>query len=183
MRIIAGSAKSLPLKTPKGKNTRPTSDQIKETLFNMIQDELVGANFLDLFAGSGGIGLEALSRGAKKAVFVEQNRQAFACIMANIAFTKMQDKSMAFCKDVFYALKKLENKEVFDLVFMDPPYDLLLEKEVLSYLSASPLIHGETLIIVEASAKTDFSYLEKMGFALLKRKEYKSNVHLFLQKR
>ena len=80
MRIIAGRARSLPLKTVPGMGTRPTTDRIKETLFNMLQPSLPQAVFLDLFAGSGGIGLEAISRGASRAVFVEQNRKAAACI-------------------------------------------------------------------------------------------------------
>ena len=88
MRVIAGTAKRLQLKTLDGLDTRPTTDRIKETLFNMINLEIPGAVFLDLFAGSGGIGLEAISRGAKRAVFVEQNRKAAACIQENIQFTK-----------------------------------------------------------------------------------------------
>lgn len=80
MRVIAGTAKRLPLKTVPGDGTRPTTDRIKETLFNMIQHELYETRFLDLFAGSGGIGIEALSRGASKAVFVENNRKAAKCI-------------------------------------------------------------------------------------------------------
>ena len=88
MRIIAGTARSMPLKTIEGKDTRPTTDRIKETLFNILQMDVPGAVFLDLFAGSGGIGLEAVSRGAKKAVFVENSKKAAACIQENIRFTK-----------------------------------------------------------------------------------------------
>ena len=84
MRVIAGKAKRLQLKTPTGMDTRPTTDRIKETLFNMIQDELYDIYFLDLFSGSGGIGIEALSRGARKAVFVEQNRNASDIIRDNL---------------------------------------------------------------------------------------------------
>ena len=88
MRIIAGTARSLPLKTIEGADTRPTTDRIKETLFNMLQNEISGCYFLDLFAGSGQIGLEALSRGAEYAVFVENSKKAAACIQDNIHFTK-----------------------------------------------------------------------------------------------
>ena len=88
MRIIAGTARSLPLKTIEGMNTRPTSDKIKETLFNMLQIDVPGCYFLDLFAGSGQIGLEALSRGAAYSVFIENNRKAAKCIEDNIIFTK-----------------------------------------------------------------------------------------------
>lgn len=183
MRIIAGKAKSLPLKTIEGTDTRPTTDRIKETLFNMINLELPGAFFLDLFAGSGGIGLEAISRGAKGAVFVEQNRKAAACIQENIQFTKFQKESTVLCMDVFAALRNMESREQFDVVFMDPPYDKMLEKQVLEYLKDSNIITEDTLIVVEASLQTDFSYLEDFGFELLKIKKYKTNVHVFLQKK
>ena len=90
MRVIAGKARSLRLKTPDGMDTRPTTDRIKETLFNMIQGEIPGCIFLDLFAGSGGIGIEALSRGAAHAYFVENGKEAISCIQENIAFTKFE---------------------------------------------------------------------------------------------
>ena len=85
MRVIAGSARSLPLKTLEGMDTRPTTDRIKETLFNMIQSEIPGCRFLDLYAGSGAIAIEALSRGAKEAVLVENSKAACACIRENLA--------------------------------------------------------------------------------------------------
>lgn len=182
MRIIAGRAKSLPLKTVPGLDTRPTTDRIKETLFNMINSRLPGAAFLDLFAGSGGIGLEAASRGAAKVVFVEQSRKAAACIQENITFTKASGESTLLVMDVMAALRKLEGTETFDLIFMDPPYEKELERKVLEYLVASTLITEDTLIIVEASLATDFSYLAKLGFHVVKCKKYKTNAHLFLQK-
>lgn len=182
MRIIAGRAKSLPLKTVPGLDTRPTTDRIKETLFNMINPRLPGAAFLDLFAGSGGIGLEAASRGAAKVVFVEQSRKAAACIQENITFTKASGESTLLVMDAMEALRKLEGTETFDLIFMDPPYEKELERKVLEYLAASTLITEDTLIIVEASLATDFSYLAKLGFHVVKCKKYKTNAHLFLQK-
>lgn len=182
MRIIAGRAKSLPLKTVPGLDTRPTTDRIKETLFNMINPRLPGAAFLDLFAGSGGIGLEAASRGAAKVVFVEQSRKAAACIQENITFIKASGESTLLVMDAMAALRKLEGTETFDLIFMDPPYEKELERKVLEYLAASTLITEDTLIIVEASLATDFSYLAKLGFHVVKCKKYKTNAHLFLQK-
>lgn len=92
MRVIAGSARSLKLKTLEGIDTRPTTDRIKETLFNMIAPYLYDCEFLDLFAGSGGIGIEALSRGAKEAVFVEKNLKAMECIKENLKFTRLEKK-------------------------------------------------------------------------------------------
>lgn len=108
MRVIAGSAKRLQLKTIDGLDTRPTTDRIKETLFNMISHEIADSCFLDLFSGSGAIGIEALSRGAKEAVFVEQNRKAMACIRENLTFTKLAKQSVLLEMDVLSALKRLE---------------------------------------------------------------------------
>jgi len=100
MRVIAGTARRLILDTPKGLATRPTTDRIKETLFNIINNELPGANFLDLFAGSGAIGIEALSRGCKSAVFVENNREALACIWENLRRTKLLGAAKIMPMDV-----------------------------------------------------------------------------------
>lgn len=182
MRVIAGSAKSLRLKTVPGLGTRPTTDRIKETLFNMLQPYLADAVFCDLFSGSGAIGIEALSRGAKKAVFVESNRKAFACIQDNLAFTGLDKQAEILCMDVFSALSAMEGRYCFDVVFMDPPYDQLLEKQVLERLSHSNLIDENTMIIVEASNETAFDYAKEFGFVITKRKEYKTNVHIFLQR-
>ncbi len=114
MRIIAGTARSLPLKTVEGLDTRPTTDRIKETLFNIIQDEIPGCYFLDLFAGSGQMGLEAVSRGAQYAVFVENNKKAAACVEDNIRFTKFTKETKLYNSDVLSALKakNLSGKKV-----------------------------------------------------------------------
>lgn len=182
MRIIAGTARSLPLKTIEGIDTRPTTDRIKETLFNMLQNEVPSAYFLDLFAGSGQIGLEALSRGAKYAVFVENNKKAAACIEDNICFTKFTEQSKLIQSDVMTALRSLEGKYQFDIIFMDPPYKQEHEKQVLEYLKNSSLIHEDTLIIAEASLETTFDYLEDLGYNLIKYKKYKTNAHAFICK-
>ena len=104
MRVIAGSARSLKLKTLEGIETRPTTDRIKETLFNMISPQMYDCIFLDLFAGSGGIGIEALSRGAKEAVFVEKNPKAMECVKENLKFTRLEKKGLTLTKDVMNAL-------------------------------------------------------------------------------
>lgn len=182
MRVIAGSARRLQLKTLDGIDTRPTTDRIKETLFNMISPYLYNCTFLDLFSGSGGIGIEALSRGAKEAVFVEKNSKAMACIKDNLKVTRLEDKAVVLTQDVVTALRQLEGKKEFDYIFMDPPYNRGLEEKVLEYLSKSALVHEDTVIIVEASKETDFAYLEEIGFTLLKEKIYKSNKHVFLEK-
>ena len=164
MRIIAGTARSLPLKTIEGKDTRPTTDKTKETLFNVMQFDVPGAYFLDLFAGSGQIGLEALSRGAAYAVFVENSRKAASCIEDNIHFTKFDKVSRLMMTDAVTAVRTLEGKYKFDIIFMDPPYNKELEKEVLIALSDSDILKDDTLIVVEASNDTDFDYLTELGY-------------------
>ena len=182
MRIIAGTARSLPLKTIEGKDTRPTTDRIKETLFNMLQPEIPDCRFLDLFSGSGAIGIEALSRGAAFAVFVEKNPKACACIRENLSFTKLAENGKLLNMDVLQALRSLEGKGAFDIIFMDPPYNQELERQVLEYLRDSTVADENTLIIVEADLHTDFAYLESLGYRQLRSKEYKTNKHVFLER-
>jgi 16S rRNA (guanine966-N2)-methyltransferase len=181
MRVIAGSARRLLLKTPEGMDTRPTTDRIKETLFNMLMPYIPGAVFIDLFSGSGGIGIEALSRGAKRAYFVESNQKAYSCIVDNIEHTHLTDKAVVLKQDVFAALRG-SVRERIDVIFMDPPYNQEYEKRVLEILKESPYIDEDTLIVVEASKETDFGYVESLGFAIDKEKIYKTNKHVFIKK-
>ena len=181
MRVIAGTARSLPLKAPKGMDTRPTTDRIKETLFNVIQQELFSCVFVDLFSGSGAIGIEALSRGAGKACFVEQSREAISCIEQNLAFTKFTERAIVMKQDVRSALCSLPVEKA-DIIFMDPPYGNELEKDVLNLLRTASYVSDSTIIIVEADLKTDFSYLEEYGYQIVKTKDYKTNRHLFLRR-
>lgn len=182
MRIIAGSKRRLHLKTVDGMDTRPTSDRIKETLFNMLQNEIPGCYFLDLFAGSGQIGLEAASRGAKQVVLVEQAKKAADCIRYNISFTKSEQECRLMQANVISALRMLEGKYRFDVIFMDPPYQSQLERQVYAYLKDSSLLAEDALLITEAALGTDFSYLENEGFTVIKEKKYKTNVHMFVKK-
>ena len=182
MRVIAGSARSLRLKTLDGMDTRPTTDRIKETLFNIISPSIFDSIFLDLFSGSGGIGIEALSRGAKEAVFVENNPKAMACIKENLKFTRLASRAMTVTTDVMDALYRLEGDKIFDFIFMDPPYDRGLERKVLEYLSDSRLVYEDTVIIVEASRDTDFSYVDELGLTVIREKMYKTNKHVFIEK-
>lgn len=183
MRVIAGIARSVPLITPKGLETRPTSDQIKETLFNMLQGYTEGANFLDLYAGSGQIGIEALSRGAEFAAFVEKSDEAVKCIKANVDKTKFNDKSMILKLEVLSGIRALElEKKHFDIVFLDPPYNQGLEQGILTALVGSAILNDEVIIIVEASKNTDFSFVDYLGLKIVKDKIYKNNRHLFLRK-
>lgn len=182
MRVIAGKCKSLPLKTLEGLETRPTTDRTKETLFNVLQPWVPGGRFLDLFSGSGGIGIEALSRGASQAVLVEQSRKAVAVIRDNLSFTKLTPDAVVMQDSVMHALEVLARRgEVFDCIFMDPPYDHELEKEVLTYVSGHRLLREGGIIVVEASKYTDLSYAAGLGYTTIREKLYKTNKHVFFQ--
>lgn len=183
MRVIAGKARRLPLKTIPGMDTRPTTDRIKETLFNILQNDLDGIRFLDIFAGSGGIGIEALSRGASEAVFIENNRAAADCVRENLTFTKLAGQARVMQCDVLAALARLAGEPPFQIVFMDPPYGKDLERTVLEYIAAHApsFVDEDTLFIVEAALGTDFAYVRELGFEVMRVKEYKTNMHIFLK--
>lgn len=182
MRVIAGSRRHLILKTVPGMEVRPTQDRTKETLFNILNPYLADCRFLDLFSGSGAIGIEALSRGAKDVVMVEQSAEALACIKENLKNTKLTEEAKLLGMDVFRAISLLEAEETaFDIIFMDPPYDKELEKRVLTQLAGSCLINDDTMIVVEASAQTDFSYVDSLGLEIFREKNYKNNRHVFIQ--
>ena len=186
MRVISGSARHLLLKSPAGWETRPTADKYKETLFNVLQSYLYSdTEFLDLFSGSGAIGIEALSRGAKHAVFVERSKQALSCIADNLKSTHLTDRAHVIAGDALSALYQLQGKYVFDIVFMDPPYGMELEKEALSFLSSSSLIRSDTVLIAEVSNDTDLSYLRDgtLGLEIFKIKQYKTNSHVFIRRK
>ena len=181
MRVIAGSAKSLRLKTPAGNDTRPTTDRIKETLFNMIQNQIPGGLFIDLFSGSGAIGIEALSRGARHAYFVENAKPAIACIQENLCTTHMEDKATLLKTDVISGILSIHEREA-DVIFMDPPYQAGYEEPVLEALSKAPYVTENTLLIMEADIHKDFSFVIQYGFDIIKEKTYKTNKHVFLEK-
>lgn len=181
MRVIAGTARSLPLKTPQGPDTRPTTDRIKETLFNILQLEIPDCIFVDLFSGSGGIGIEALSRGARKAYFIENTPKAISCIEENLAFTKFTDRAIVLKQDACAGLTGIYEKRA-DIIFMDPPYGQGQERRVLEQLRGMKYVTEDTLIVVEASLNENFDFLEELGFSLEREKKYKTNKHVFLRK-
>ncbi|WP_029321323.1 16S rRNA (guanine(966)-N(2))-methyltransferase RsmD [Butyrivibrio sp. AE3004] len=181
MRVIAGEARRLKLVTPEGNDTRPTQDRIKETLFNMLQNDVPGAVFVDVFAGSGGIGIEALSRGAKKAYFIENNIKAVKCINQNLQTTKFEDRGTVLKQDVLVGLKNIKEKEV-DLIFVDPPYESGLYERTFELLSRLPYVTEYTMLIAECNLDMDLSVFEDAGFEIVKEKRYKTNQHVFLKK-
>ena len=181
MRVIAGSARRLRLVTPAGIDTRPTQDIIKETLFNILQPYVQGAVVLDLCAGSGSIGIEALSRGAKRAYFVENGREAYACIQKNLYTTHLEDKAVLMRMDARNALTRIHEKEI-DLIYMDPPYEAQTVHDLLRLLPQQPYVTEDTLIIVETSLTSDFSYLPECGLTIVREKDYRTNRHLFIRR-
>lgn len=181
MRIIAGKARSLPLKTPAGQDTRPTTDRIKETLFNMLMPELPGGVFVDLFAGSGQIGIEAISRGAGKSYFVENGREAFSCITDNVKFAKMAEAAVLLKQDVYSALYSIHEREV-NIIFADPPYSEGHYEKLLSVLRERSYVTQDTLLVFEADKMRDFGFAQEYGFFVEKEKYYKTNKHVFLRK-
>ncbi len=182
MRVIAGTARSMPLKTVKGMDVRPTTDRTKETLFNILQTRVPGSRFLDLYAGSGSIGIEALSRGAEMACFVERDRRTAQLIEENLTFTRLIGRAKLMRGDAAVVLRQLEGSEPFDIIFMDPPFLKDLERETLTYLSESSLPARDGIIVVEAAPKTDFTYLGELGYEVIKHKVYSQSSHLFLRK-
>ncbi|KYH32497.1 16S rRNA (guanine(966)-N(2))-methyltransferase RsmD [Neomoorella mulderi] len=179
LRIIAGQARGRRLRTPKGRATRPTSDRVREALFNILGARVIDSLFLDLFAGSGAVGLEALSRGARKAVFVENDRQALACLAANLAATGFKDKAQIIAADARRALAHLAGRGlVFDLVFSDPPYyqgwgDVILPAVV-------PLLSPGGLVVLE-TAKSEAAP-ETADMVLMARRVYGDTALNFYQR-
>lgn len=180
MRVIAGTARGIPLLTPEGKGTRPTTDRIKETLFNILAPDIADVRFLDLFGGSGGIAIEALSRGAAYAFVIERDRRAVGIIRKNLEKTKLADKASVFCTDALTACRKMSHDgQKFDLVFLDPPYASDYVKALFMMPEFCSLLEKDSVIVVEADLDADFSNVGKYGFILDRKKEYKTNMHLF----
>lgn len=181
MRVIAGYLKGRRLEAPQGKTTRPTTDRIKETLFNIIQYDVSGSVFLDLFSGSGGIAIEAISRGAKEAVLVENDTRALACIRRNLEHTQTQGCIEIMASNALNVVGELERKgKVFDIIFMDPPYDRGMEKKVLDRLIDSQIVHEGSMIIVETSVSNQVDYMYDYDVKEIRIKTYKTNKHIFI---
>ncbi|MDP4182543.1 MAG: 16S rRNA (guanine(966)-N(2))-methyltransferase RsmD [Bacillota bacterium] len=150
LRVISGDARGHKLKTIKGNTTRPTSDRVKENLFNIIAGYITKAQVLDLFAGTGSLGIEALSRGASSAVFVDFSRECASIIKDNLVHTKFLEKSEIINNEVKFAIQKLfDSGKKFDIIFMDPPYNKNFVEETLNYLSNSDIMLDDGIIVAE----------------------------------
>lgn len=154
MRVIAGIAKKKSLKVPRGWPGRPTADRVKESLFNILAPRVVGSSFLDLFAGTGNVGIEALSRGADRAVFVERDKRAVKVIRENLNHVGLLEQALVLAGDVFTSLGQLAaHKEQFDLIFLDPPYGQSLEVPTLEALECHDLVAPRGMVVVESSKR------------------------------
>ncbi|MEM7174948.1 MAG: 16S rRNA (guanine(966)-N(2))-methyltransferase RsmD [Chlamydiota bacterium] len=150
MRITAGRLKNRRLLTPKGKATRPTTEKLRQAVFNSLQSYLEDSHFLDLFAGSGAMGLEALSRGAATATFVEKSQVAIRCIRANITDLQVTSQARLLTIDVATALKRLAKENArFTIIYADPPYGRQLYSELLSQLDTTLLLADNGVLLVE----------------------------------
>jgi len=155
MRVIAGCARGTVLFQPDGERTRPTANRIKEDLFNIIAPYVRDANFLDLYAGTGQMGIEALSRGAESAVFVESGKDAVDLIRKNLAKCRMEANTV-ICDDVLKALQKLAGQhKKFDVVFIDPPYDTDNLDEIINKLINGSILNEDAIIITEQASDAE----------------------------
>lgn len=172
MRIIAGESKNKKLKSRKGIDTRPTLGSVKESLFSIISPYIQDCIFLDLFSGTGNIALEALSRGAKRAVMIEQEQEALKIIIENINALGYENKSRAYKNDVLRAVEILGRKgEKFDIIFMDPPYKQDLCKKTLKSIEKSDILNEGGLIICEHHIFEDLED-ELYGFRKADQRKY-----------
>ncbi len=180
--MISGEAKGHKLKTVKGNSTRPTSDRVKESLFNIIAGSVAGACVLDLYAGTGNLGIEALSRGAKEAVFVDRCRECADVINENLVRTRLLELSTLIVNDVDIAIERLSAEgRRFGVVFLDPPYNKNFVEKTLNYIEKSDIILNGGLVVAEHDINDTVP--EETGFIKLLRSErYGDTVLSFYRK-
>ena len=166
MRVVSGTARGMSLTTLEGLDTRPTTDRVKESIFNIIQFEIYGKRVLDLFAGSGALGIEALSRGAAHATFVDANRAACEVVRKNLAHTRLQDSATVLQTTYDGFLQSA--KTPFDLVLLDPPYASDFAAEALKLLQQRGLLNADAVVVVEHDRPLDDPI-----FAAFHQKEYR----------
>lgn len=154
MRIVTGRAKGRAIKAPEGMNTRPTSDRVKESIFNIISTRMYDSNCLDVFAGTGNLGLEAISRGAKYCTFIEKDKNTYKILRENIETLKFEKDCVTYNQDAFNVLKLIEKKgEKYDIIFLDPPYSKGLIDKSIEEISTLDILKGDGVIISEYDDK------------------------------
>ncbi|MEG0356194.1 MAG: 16S rRNA (guanine(966)-N(2))-methyltransferase RsmD [Christensenellaceae bacterium] len=152
MRVIAGNKRGIKLISPDGKETRPTTDKVREAIFGSIQFEIAGKTVLDLFAGSGAMGIEALSRGAAFCVFADHSEAACVIINKNIILTKYENQTRIVKNDYINTTKVFQNQKKFDIVFIDPPYQSELYQSILENLVFEKILKKNALVVVESES-------------------------------
>lgn len=171
VRVISGSARGLKLNTPGDDRVRPTTDRVKESMFNIVQDWVYDSQGLDLFAGSGALGIEALSRGASQAVFCDNSLDSIKIIKSNIEKARVVDRSQIVSGDYKRCLRDMEAKnQSFDMIFVDPPYYEGLFEEVLDTIRSCKILKKDGIVIVEHDAKRPIGQVE--GLEVYKEKKY-----------
>ncbi|MDF2606466.1 MAG: rsmD [Bacillales bacterium] len=176
MRVVSGKNKGMPLKAVPGSNTRPTTDKVKESIFNMIGPYFDGGIGLDLFAGSGGLGIEALSRGVDKVIFVDKDFKAIMTIRENLEACRLNESSNSevYRNDYIRALKALKKRDIkFDYIFLDPPYKNEIIESILSFISENDLISDNGIVLAEFDSERDIP--SEIGvFSEIKSEKYGS---------
>ncbi|MBQ8145308.1 MAG: 16S rRNA (guanine(966)-N(2))-methyltransferase RsmD [Clostridia bacterium] len=174
MKIITGSAKGMNLETLEGDNTRPTSQRVKEAIFSMIQFDIEGACVLDLFAGSGQLGLEALSRGAKRATFCDSSREATDIVIRNAKKARLFDRCRISTCDYMQMIRGISGKEQYDIIFIDPPYKQKCIADALEKLCAGNVIGDNAIIVCESGEDDIFGNNQELKerFDIQKQSKY-----------
>ncbi len=183
MRVIGGSAKGQRLTSLPGDNTRPTLDRIKESMFNMIQLHLYNARVLDLFGGSGALGIEALSREAKVCCFADEHRGSIRVIKENLEKTKFTSRSKVYLMDFQRALETCQRENAtFDFIFLDPPYGKGFAQKALEIIAEKGLLAPEGLVIIEQN-KNESLLITEESYRLWKEKKYGNSIVRILQQK
>ena len=168
MRVISGSARGKQLTPVPGKDTRPTTDRVKESVFNILQMAVSGSEMLDLFAGTGQMGIEALSRGASHAVFCDAAPKALSVIRKNIAAARVEDRAEVIGADFVSALRRLQGRQ-FDVIFLDPPYGGEILNQALKSIELFDILRSDGIIVCESAVQDKIACPD--CFAI--RKQYK----------
>ncbi|AMV10340.1 16S rRNA (guanine(966)-N(2))-methyltransferase RsmD [Geobacillus sp. G4] len=172
MRVISGTCKGRRLQAVPGMSTRPTTDKVKEAIFNMIGPYFSGGNGLDLFAGSGGLGIEALSRGIERVIFVDQDRKAVQTVRKNVAACGLEKRAEIYCNDAERALKAVAKRGLrFAVIFLDPPYKEKQWPTLLSSIAGRQLLEPHGVVVAEHSAEAELPE-EVGGLTRWKRETY-----------
>lgn len=180
MRVISGSAKSLKLKSP-GEATRPITDRVKENLFNILGVRVIGARVLDLFAGAGSVGIEALSRGADHATFVENDREALRALRENLRLTRLAAKATVLPEEVFRFVRQ-PRTALFDLVYVAPPQYKGLWEEALTLMDRQQFLTEKGIVVAQIHPK-EFKLIDLTRYELSDRRTYGSTMLCFFMKR